>query len=591
MSRAHLRRGPSRLGAPLRWLAVACIGWLSFVAGLMWWTTIPIAVGWQPAMVLSASMAPALRTGDVVLLDPVEHPEALPSGRVVTVSDPARPGGTFLHRLIRHTPDGALVTRGDANATEDYPAVSAARVQGEVRMVVPFLGQPVLAARAGNPFPAAAIALMTWLALTATLAGIGHRPAGRGRASQRRNAVRRASRRGPRHRSGSSPRRLRRPSTAAVLCVLMGVAATGPRMTSTSAPFSAVTTDAANGFTLSYFAFNAATIATWAGTGVGGYSGDGGAATAARLSQPSQAVLDAAGDLYLADINNNRIRKITAAGTITTVAGTGTASYGGDGGPATSAAISGPRGVAIDPSGTLYIADSANNRIRKVTPGGTITTVAGTGVAGYSGDGGAATSAQLNLPRGLTLDGSGNLYVVDSSNFRVRRITPGGIISTVAGTGTSGYSGDGGAATSAKISQSYDIALDGSGCLYLADTNNHRIRHFCVGATISTVAGTGAAGYGGDGGPATGAVLNGPSGVAVDAAGVLYIADWLNNRLRKVTPAGNITTLAGTGAATSTGDGGAATLATVNGPRSVATAASHLYVIEQNGERIRRLTG
>ncbi len=181
--------------------------------------------------------------------------------------------------------------------------------------------------------------------------------------------------------------------------------------------------------------------------------------------------------------------------------------------------------------------------------------------------------------------------MVDSSNYRVRRITPGGTITTVAGTGTSGYSGDGGAATSAKISQSYDIAVDGSGCPYLADTNNHRIRRFCVGATISTVAGTGTAGYSGDGGPATSAGLKGPSGVAVDAAGVLYIADRLNNRLRKVTPAGTITTLAGTGAASSTGDGGAATLATLYGPRSVATATSHLYVIEQDGERIRRLTG
>ncbi len=360
---------------------------------------------------------------------------------------------------------------------------------------------------------------------------------------------------------------------------------------SSAAVFTANTANPTNSWTLGYFAFDAATIDTWAGTGTAGYSGDGGAGTAAQINQPAQMAVDASGNLYIADINNNRIRKVTSGGTISTFAGTGTASFSGDGGAATSATLNGPRGVAIDTSGVIYIADSANHRIRKVTTGGVISTIAGTGTAGYSGDGGAATSAQLNTPRGLAVDASGNIYVADTSNNRIRRISSGGVISTVAGTGTASYSGDGGAATSATINGPYDIALDGSGCVYLADTNNNRIRKFCLAGSISTVAGTGTASYSGDGGAATSATLNGPTGVALDTAGVLYISDFANNRLRKIKPTGTITTIAGTGAATSTGDGGPATSATIYAPRSLVISSNHLYVAEQGNNFIRVLTG
>jgi len=358
-----------------------------------------------------------------------------------------------------------------------------------------------------------------------------------------------------------------------------------------AAVFVANTANPTNSWTLGYFAFDTATISAWAGTGPAGYSGDGGAGTAAQINQPAQMALDASGNLYIADISNNRIRKVTSGGTISTFAGTGTASFSGDGGAATSATLNGPRGVAVDAAGVVYIADSANNRIRKVTVGGVISTIAGTGTAGNSGDGGAATSAQLNTPRGVAVDTSGNIYVADTGSNRIRRITSGGVISTAAGTGTNSYSGDGGAATSATISGPYDLAVDGSGCVYLADTGNNRIRKFCLAGSISTVAGTGTASYSGDGGAATAAAVNGPTGVAVDTAGVLYICDKGNNRVRKVIPTGTITTIAGTGVGTSTGDGGAATSATLNSPRSLTTSSNHLYVSEQGDNLVRLLTG
>ncbi|MFN0282157.1 MAG: NHL repeat-containing protein [Kineosporiaceae bacterium] len=320
-----------------------------------------------------------------------------------------------------------------------------------------------------------------------------------------------------------------------------------------------------------------------------GYGGDDGPAAAAKFLQPSQVDVDASGNVYVADISNHRIRKITAAGIISTVAGTGTAGFSGDGGPATSAALNSPRGVALDSAGNVYITDGANNRVRKVSTAGTITTIAGTGAASYSGDGGAATSATLNLPRGIAIDSGDTVYVVDSLNYRIRRIDGTGIITTVAGTGVDGASGDGGPATSAQISQAFDIGVDDAGCVYLPDTGNNRLRTFCPGGTISTVAGTGVAGSSGDGGPATSARLNGPAGVAADSSGIIYLADRLNNRLRKITPTGTITTLAGNGTASSTGDGGTAAAATVFGPRSIALYGTYLYLVEQDGQRIRRL--
>jgi sugar lactone lactonase YvrE len=276
------------------------------------------------------------------------------------------------------------------------------------------------------------------------------------------------------------------------------------------------------------------TIATVAGTGTAGSGGDTQQATAAQLGHPHGVAVDSAGNLYIADLSNNRVRKVAPNGTITTVAGTGTPGDSGDGGPATSAQLNNPSGVAVDSDGNLYIADYRSHRVRKVEPGGTITTVAGTGTSGYGGDGGPATAAQLAFPGGVAVDGDGNLYIADIFNSRVRKVAPGGTITTVAGTGDFAYNGDNQPATAAQLNRPYGVAVDGAGNLYIADTSNQRVRKVAPGGTITTVAGTGTAGYNDDNQQATAAQLNNPHGVAVDGAGNLYIADTINNRVRRV---------------------------------------------------------
>ncbi len=236
---------------------------------------------------------------------------------------------------------------------------------------------------------------------------------------------------------------------------------------------------------------NAQIITTVAGNGIGSYSGDGGQATAANLNTPSGVAFDAAGNLYIADVNNNRIRKVTTAGAISTVAGNGTGGYSGDGGQATNAELNNPRGVACDATGNLYIADFENNRIRKVTTVGVISTVAGNGTGGYSGDGGQATVAELNQPIGVTLDTAGNLYIADTYNNRIRIVTTAGVISTVAGNGTGGYSGDGGQATATELYTPAGITFDAAGNLYIGDVENNRIRKVTTVGVISTVTGNG----------------------------------------------------------------------------------------------------
>src|SRR6266850_2093795 len=244
-------------------------------------------------------------------------------------------------------------------------------------------------------------------------------------------------------------------------------------------------------------------------TVAGGGAGDGGAATSASLNRPYGVALDASGNLYVADYLNNRIRKVTAAtGILTTVAGNGSPTFAGDGGAATGASLSGPAGVALDASGNLYIADYFNARIRKVAAAtGIITTVAGNGTATFAGDGGAATSASLSYPYGVALDASGNLYIPDSGNQRIRKITATtGIITTVAGNGINTFAGDGGAATSASLSSPTGVALDASGNLYIADYGNQRIRKVAAASgVITTVAGNGSATFAGDGEAATSA--------------------------------------------------------------------------------------
>ena len=268
-----------------------------------------------------------------------------------------------------------------------------------------------------------------------------------------------------------------------------------------------------------------------AGTGIAGFGGDGGPAKLAMLNQPEGVAVDASGNLYIADTDNNRIRKISPGGIITTVAGTEIAGFSGDGGPATQAQLNHPEGVAVDASGNLYIADTGNNRIRKISPNGIITTVAGNGIAGFSGDNGPASQAQLNQPEGVAVDASGNLYIADTDNDRIREVRTDGVIITIAGR-DAGFSGDGGPAYRAQLNHPEGVAVDASGNIYIADTGNNRIRKISPNGTITTIVGNG-----------TTAILKAPTGIAVSASGNLYIADTGNNRILVVDPSGRITTL------------------------------------------------
>ncbi|HEY1552243.1 MAG TPA: hypothetical protein VGG28_30660 [Kofleriaceae bacterium] len=286
-------------------------------------------------------------------------------------------------------------------------------------------------------------------------------------------------------------------------------------------------------------------ITPLAGDGVIGYSGDGGSATVAELGDPADLALDAQGNIYIADDTNSRIRRVDLNGIITTVVGTGTPSFGGDGGPAIDAEIFGPSGLAFDAQGNLFISDRDNNRIRRVDTAGTITTIAGTGSAGFGGDGGPATSAALFSPGALAFDASGNLYVVDVLNERIRKIDGTGVITTIAGNGIVGFSGDGGPATSATLSAPSGLVVDSAQNIYISDQNNHRVRKIATTGIIMTVAGNGAPSKDGDGGPATSAGLELPLGLAIDAHDNLYVADSNAQRVRRVDPSGVITSVAG----------------------------------------------
>jgi uncharacterized protein (TIGR03437 family) len=331
----------------------------------------------------------------------------------------------------------------------------------------------------------------------------------------------------------------------------------------------------------------AGTLTRVAGNGKRGYSGDGGLATEAEFFDPRSIAIDSRGNIYVADDGNQRVRVISADGIVTTLAGNGTAGNTGDGGEATEAQVFYPSDVAVDARGNLYIA--SGNVIRVVSTAGIINAFAGNGTAGYSGDGGAAISAELNSPDSMTFDAAGNLYFVDFYNYRVRKVSPTGIITPVAGNGTSGYAGDGGLATVAELATPGGLATDASGNLYIADAANHRTRMVSPAGIITTVAGNGTAGYSGDGGLATAAELNGPSGVAVDSSGNLYISDQGNRTVRKVT-AGVIGTIAGNGSSYS-GDGGPAATAHFVGPAGLAVdAAGNVYIADPSGNRIYKVS-
>jgi trimeric autotransporter adhesin len=321
-------------------------------------------------------------------------------------------------------------------------------------------------------------------------------------------------------------------------------------------------------------------ISTVAGTGVYGYTGDGAMATTAEMAGPWGISLDSSGNIYIADFWNYRVRKVSSSGTITTIGGNGVYSFSGDGDPAANAELNGPRAVAVDPAGNVYVADTQNNRVRQIKTSGVINTFAGNGATGSSGDGGPATGAQLTQPQALATDSAGNVYIADTVNNRIREVAPNGVITTIAGTGTAGYSGDGGPAASAQLNSPRGMAADAAGNLYIADFNNNVVRKISNG-TITTVAGNGSLGFSGDGGPATSAQLHNPVSVAVDLAGDLYISDLQNYRIRMVTPNGVINTIAGNGTSASTGDGGPAISAQLAAPGSLAVDSSgNLYVAD-----------
>ena len=377
-----------------------------------------------------------------------------------------------------------------------------------------------------------------------------------------------------------------------------------------------------------------AIITTVAGNGNPGFAGDTGPATTANLNFPMSVALDSASDLIIADAFNNRVRRVDAAtGKISTFVGGGA---GGDGSPATSATFVQPYGISIDSSGNIFIADTLNERIRRVDAStGNITTVAGTGWQGASGDGGAATSSALFDPRGVAVDSLGKIYIGNAGNSTVREVGPSGTISSlvstsletaggvavdasgdlfitnsgthqilrvdhtsgavtvVAGNGSAGYTGDGGPATSATLSFPQGVAIDTSGNLFVADTNNNVIRRVDANTgIISTVAGTGLAAFTGDGGPATAAALSNPERVAVDSADNLFVADLVNNRIRRVDGAtGVISTVAGNGFAGFSGDGGQAVSASLNTPADVAIDPfGYLYIVELWNNRVRRVS-
>jgi uncharacterized protein (TIGR03437 family) len=316
---------------------------------------------------------------------------------------------------------------------------------------------------------------------------------------------------------------------------------------------------------------------------------DGSSAASAPLRQPRSVAADASGNVYIADTTDNRIRKVSFSGTISTYAGTGVPGYSGDRGKAAIAKLSGPTGVAVDASGNVYVADRGNFRVRRITLDGTINTIAGTGSSGYSGDNGLATSARV-VPAAVTIDGKGNLYIADGPNYRIRKVDLNGTITTIAGVGTSGFSGDNGPATSALIGLVTEIAVDSAGNIYLADLTAERVRKIDTRGMISTIAGHGDFGYISDGAPANMSIML-PAGVAIDGFGNLLISDLNLSAVRRVDlSTGLIFTIAGNGSSGFLGDNGAATSSEMDGPSGLAVDGNNqIYVADLLNARVRKI--
>lgn len=344
-------------------------------------------------------------------------------------------------------------------------------------------------------------------------------------------------------------------------------------------------------FLLNYNSYSQIII-TIAGNGSGLYNGDSISATQAQFL-PSAIAKDRLGNLFVSDLDNSRIRKINFDGIISTVAGNGVDGLSGDGGPAIMAKLSYPWGIALDNSGNLFISNDGVSRIRKVTNDGIINTIAGIDTVnggGYNGDNIPALTAQLSHPSCIALDTIGNLYISDQS-MRIRKINTDGIITTIAGTGVSGYSGDNGLAIDAKIGDPIGIISDKMGNIYFTDIDNNVIRKIDKNGIITTVAGNGSAGYTGDGGPAKLATLNNPFGLAISNDGTLFIADSYNHAVRKIDTMGIITTFIGDGSPGFSGDGGSATNAKLNLPAALAfDNMNDLLIADYGNARIRKVT-
>lgn len=334
---------------------------------------------------------------------------------------------------------------------------------------------------------------------------------------------------------------------------------------------------------------NAQIITTIAGNGIAAYAGDGGPATMASFNLAG-IVFDATGNLYIGDGVNNRLRIIDTSGIVHTFAGTGTAGFFGDGGPATAALLNNAVAVIIDHVGNIYFSDFNNHRIRKVAPSGIITTIAGNGIAGNTGDGGPATDAELNLASCVATDASGNIYV-STDERRVRKIDPSGLITDFAGTATFGYWGDGGPATDAGLKFPGGFAADALGNIYIADMQNNRIRKVDPMGIITTFAGTGTTGFSPDGTPASAAQFNYPDALYIDGLGNIYFTDINNYRVRKITPDGILHTVVGNGIMGSIGTGGPATAAEIGGACALAfDCAGNLYLTDPGNNRVSKIT-